>query len=411
MSRILTYISAAVCALPLTCLSADEVVAPRKITPVETPEATYPAVSPAPVVVPVQTPKAREVPFSPFTGKVKGKKVRLRLKPDLDSQIIRELVKNDLLSIAGESGDFYAVQPPEGTKAYVFRSFILDNVVEGNRVNVRLEPNLEAPVIGHLNAGDKVQGVVSPLNNKWLEIAPTPDTRFYVAKEYIDYVGGPEVKAQLDKRRVTVEQLLDAAALLSKAEMRKTFEEIDINRLSRNYQTVISEYAEFPEFVEKAKQSLALLQETYIQKRIAFLETKAASQSEEAPSNLEEASAKERDQIGAEKITDRMRLWEPIEESLYLTWTRLNEDKNMSEFYDEQMLAAEPLTGILESYTAPVKNKPGDFILRDKDLPIAYLYSSQVNLQSFIGKKVTILGASRPNNNFAFPAFFVLSVE
>jgi hypothetical protein len=380
MSRILTIVSATICALPLTCLCANEVAAPR-------------------------TAAVREAPFSAFTGKVKGKKVRLRLKADIESQIIRELAHNDLLSVVGEHGDFYAIEPPAGTKAYVFRSFILDNVVEGNRVNVRLEPNLDAPIIGHLNAGDRIQGVVSPLNSKWYEIAPTADTKFYVAKEYVDYIGGPEVKAQLDKRRATVEQLLGAAALLTKAELRKTFEEIDIDRLTRSYQTIIGEYAEFPEFVEKAKESLASLQEAYIQKRISFLEAKAsAARGEELPAT-EEVS------IVREPPTDKMRLWEPVEESIYLTWTRLNEEKNMNEFYDEQMLAAEAISGILEAYTAPVKNKPGDYILRDKDLPVAYLYSSQVNLQNYVGKRITVLGSSRPNNSFAFPAFYVLSVE
>src|SRR6185436_15600633 len=75
-------------------------------------------------------------PFSPFTGKVKGRKVRLRAQPDLDGRVVRELGGQDMLVVVGEKGDFYAVEPPSGLKAYVFRSFVLDGVVEGNRVNV-----------------------------------------------------------------------------------------------------------------------------------------------------------------------------------------------------------------------------------------------------------------------------------
>src|SRR5271168_5087155 len=71
--------------------------------------------------------------FKPFTGKVLANKVRVRVKPDYDSHIFRQIGKNDLLLIVGEEGDFYAVQPPKDTKAYVFRSYILDNVVEANR--------------------------------------------------------------------------------------------------------------------------------------------------------------------------------------------------------------------------------------------------------------------------------------
>ena len=53
----------------------------------------------------------------------------------------------------------------------------------------------------------------------------------------------------------------------------------------------------------------------------------------------------------------------------------------------------------------------GDYVLKDKDLTKAYLYSTQINLQDYVGKKVTVLVTPRSNNNFAFPAYFVLSVE
>ncbi len=97
----------------------------------------------------------------------------MRLRPDLDSRIIKELSKNELVTIIGEKGDFWAVQAPAGTKAFIFRSFVLDNVVEGTRVNVRLEPSLDAPVIAHLSSGDKIEDPsISPINPKWLEIAP-----------------------------------------------------------------------------------------------------------------------------------------------------------------------------------------------------------------------------------------------
>ncbi len=395
MSRTLAWLCASIYALPLTSLVAEE--ANWTTYPSQEQGATF------------SSPVAKD--FQPFTGKVKAKKVRLRLKPDLESSVIRELNKNELLSILGESGDFYAISPPPDVKAYVFRSFVLDGVVEGSRVNVRLEPSIEAPVIGYLHAGDKVYGTVSAANGKWLEIQPTKDTRFYVAREYIDYVGGPELKAQLDKRRSQVEQLLNAATLFGKSEMRKPFEEIDMDRLAQSHRAIIDEYTDFPEWTEKAKESLLSFQELYLQKKIAFLEAKASKAFQEDVTVVFDSSSEETPNKQETKITDKMRLWEPIEESLYLTWARVNEDKDILEFYDEQMLSAEALTGIVEMYAAPVKNKPGDFILKDKDLPLAYLYSSQINLQDFVGKKVTILGAPRPNNHFAFPAFFVLSVE
>jgi hypothetical protein len=355
-----------------------------------------PAITAAPVI---------ERPFSPFTGKVKGKKVRLRANADLDSRVIRELSRSDLVVVNGEKGDFYAVEPPAGIKAYVFRSFVLDGVVEGTRVNVRLEPSLDAPVIGHLNNGDRIKGGISSLNNKWYEISPPSGTRFYVAKEFIDSIGGPEVKAHLDKRRNVAEQLLDAATLLTQAEMKKSYREMDIDRIKHNYQTVINEYSDFPDLHDKAKEAFNVLQEEYTQRKIAFLEDKSGEKvsgdDEKSSSFLEIAL----------NPTDRMKMWEPCEEAIYLGWATRNEDRSLNEFYEDQKQNAVKVAGIVEAYSAPVKKKPGDFIVKDKDLPLAYVYSTHINLQEYVGKKVTLLVTPRSNNNFAFPAYFVLSVE
>lgn len=426
MSKFFTYFCASLCAYSASALHADapmesmpeampefrsietvqmpiEETAPAFIAPLIAEPQAEPKVEPKKVVE-----KKPEVSVNPFTGKVKGRKVRMRLRPDLDSRIIKELSKNELVTIIGEKGDFWAVQAPNDTKAYVFRSFVLDNVVEGNRVNVRLEPSLDAPVIAHLSSGDKIEEPsISPINPKWLEIAPPENTRFYIAKEYIEYAGGPEVKQQMDRKLDAAEQLLDASSLLSKAELRKSFEDVDFDRIAKGYNTVINDFSEFPDLVEQAKEALASFQEAYLQKRIAHLESQPAEQF--AAASDKNSSSEQFENISM--ITDRMKMWEPMEEALYLSWANINDNKTQANYYEEQKLAAVEISGIVEPYTSPVKAKPGDFILRDKDVPVGYVYSTQVNLQSLVGKQVKLVAAPRPNNNFAFPAYYVLSVE
>ncbi len=403
-----TRLSFALVALSL-CLTAksypDEAqpeMIPMDISSIEPVEITPPEV--VPVQQAVGPGAVVEKPFSPFTGKIKRNKVRMRALADLEARVIKELQRSDLLVVVGEKGDFYAVEPPTDTKAYVFRSFILDGVVEGNRVNVRLEPTLDAPVIGHLNSGDTIKGSISSLNNKWYEISPPAGTRFYVAKEFIDSIGGPEVKVQLEKRRISAEQLIDAAALLTQVEMKKPFREMDIERIRKNYQTVINDYTEFPQLCDKAKESLNALQEEHTQRKIAYLEEKS-----EGKMGDEEAKKSVKTEVVLNP-TDRMKMWEPLEEAIYMAWATRNEDRSIDEFYAEQQENAVALSGIVEMYNSPVKRKPGDFIIKDKDLPVAYVYSTQVNLQDHVGKKVTLLAAPRSNNNFAFPAYYVLGI-
>lgn len=421
MPKFFTFLCASLCVYSASPVHADAALEnmPDAMPDFPRIESIQMPIEEAPVATPaVAEPKAAarkvveqvpEVNVNPFTGKIKARKVRMRLRPDLDSRIIKELTKNELVTIVGEKGDFWAVQAPSGTKGYVFRSFVLDNVVEGNRVNVRLEPSLDAPILTHLNSGDKLENAsISAINPKWLEIAPPSSTRFYIAKEYIEYAGGPEVKAQMDRRQNAAEQLLDATSLISKAELRKSFEEVDFDRIAKGYNTVINDFSEFPELVEQAKEALAAFQEEYLHKRITHLESHSSEQYAKG-SSKNAAPAKEFENISL--ITDKMKLWEPIEEALYLSWANINDNKSQRDYYEEQKLAAVELSGIVEQYTAPAKSKPGDFVLLEKDVPVGIVYSTQVNLQSLVGKQVKLIAAPRPNNNFAFNAYYVLSVE
>ncbi len=343
--------------------------------------------------------------FSPFTGKVAGDKVRMRLQPDLDGYIVRELIKNEMVSIIDQEGDYYCVEPQGSIKAFIFRSFVLDGVVEGTRVNVRLEPDLEAPVIGHFNSGDRISGDISSQNRKWLEIAPPPSTRFYVAKEFIEYAGGPELKEKIARRKESVQQLLVAANLYANEEMEKIFEEIDFEKLKQGFLTIIHDFTDFPQKAEIAKEALTKAQENYLQKRIAYLEEKAAlvtqNLSQKAPSGAKRALP----------ATLQTKTWNSIEEGIFASWAKANDQKSMEEFYDEEKLIASSVSGVLEVFKSPVKNRPGDYVLKVKNLPVAYVYSTKIELEDYVDKEVTVIGSPRKNNNFAFPAYYIHEVE
>lgn len=339
--------------------------------------------------------------FSPFTGRVVANKVRMRLQPDLNGQIIKELVKNDFIKVLNQEGDFYVVEPPESFRAYVFRSFVIDNIVEGNRVNVRLEPDLEAPVIGHLNSGDRVEGVVSEANKKWLEITPPANVHFYIAKDYIEKAGGPDFKAKMENRKHTAEQYFEAAKLYSKSELSNPFEEINFERVKQGYLTVINDYSDFPQIAESAKEALAAVQDEYLQKRIAYLEQKASI-----------GSAVNVTHVAASQPTlHGLQMWETIEQGLYSNWAAMHDQQEKDSFYEEQKLAAATISGVIEAYKTPIKNRPGDYIVKNKNLPVAYIYSTHINLDDYVGQKVSLICAPRDNHNFAFPAYYVLDVE
>lgn len=371
-------------------------------------------------------------PFTDFTGKIAKDRVRLRLQPSLESPIVRELDRDDLLVVTGAVEDFFAVLPPSDLKAYVYRSFVLDNVVQGNRVNVRLNPTLESPVIVQLNNGDKVVGDVSDQNGKWLEIKLPETLRFYISKDFIVKVGDANFITAVDNRKKEVNNLLSQSAKTAQIEMAKPFPEIKLEGVYGNLHKIINHFEDFPAKVKEAKELLTSLQETYLQKKVGYLESQTNSVSQ----NLQEKNTKlaeaneQLNKINREnnatdfykgllskddksEISNKMSLWIPAEISHYEKWARDNDEGTIHEFYQQQAHSAVALRGTLEAYNRPIRNKPGDFVLINSanNLPIAYLYSTQVNLEDKVGQEISVQAVARPNNNFAYPAYFVLKAE
>jgi hypothetical protein len=129
--------------------------------------------------------------FTSFTGKIIGDKVRLRLHPNLEGHIVKELSKGDIFAVIAESDDYYGIAPTD-MKAYVYRAYVLDGKVEAEHVNIRLNPNLDSPIVAQLNCGDTVDVKLSTQHSKWYELPIPEGVTFWVAKEYLDIIGSVE---------------------------------------------------------------------------------------------------------------------------------------------------------------------------------------------------------------------------
>lgn len=358
---------------------------------------------------------SQELTFNAFTGKILKNKVRMRLQPSLESSILREMKTGDLVIVVGEKDNFYAVQPPRDIKGYVFRTFVLDGVIEGSRVNVRLEPDLTAPVIAQMNTGDRVIGSISTQDKKWMEIAPPTSTRFYIAKEYIEKIGDVNLMTTMAKRQEEADALIETATATGKLELEKPFDKINLYNSIQDLNIVVTQYKEFPEEVAKAKDLIHSLQDEYARKKEsskAIEATPIAAIPETKPTIPKLISDNASSNTPA-PINGKMSSWIPIEQDLYELWSEKNPNFTIEDFYQQQSKEMVTLRGIIEPYTRSVRNKPGDYILvnQSNHLPIAYLYSTKVNLQDKVGQEASVSVLPRDNHNFAFPAYFVLTSE
>jgi uncharacterized protein YgiM (DUF1202 family) len=372
--------------------------------------------------------KQNKQPFNHFTGKVVKSRVRMRLDSSLDSPILRELDRGEMVLIVNEDDEFYAVQPPEDVKAYIFRTYVLDGVVEGHHVNVRLEPTLDSPVVAQLNTGDSVTGRISPTNSKWLEITPPKETTFYISKDYIEKVGDSHYMAKINKRRDDVNQLLDTAYMTSQRDLNRPFEEIDYDEVISKYDIIINNYPDFEQQVTRSKELLINFKDQYTKKKIAYLEAKSKNfidteslqKENKRLSNAYKQQQKKlsdlENQMGAEDGSTTQAvsssMWLPQEEIIYGKWTEENGQGSKDDFYADELSRATTLKGMIQPYNRHVKNKPGDYVLlNSSNRPIAFLYSTGLNLQDHVGQEITMVGVSRPNHRFAYPAYYVLTVE
>ncbi|NGX56833.1 MAG: hypothetical protein K1060chlam5_01079 [Candidatus Anoxychlamydiales bacterium] len=357
--------------------------------------------------------------FHSFTGKITGNKVRVRTSADLDGKVVKQLNKNELVFVKKEANDFYAIKPFSTSKAYVYKNLIVDGVVDGNLVNIRFSPDLDSPVLGQLKKGDRVLGDVCEQNSKWYEIQIPDHISFYIAKEYITYAGDEKYYAQIEKKKSEVETLLNSAYFITQTEIKKPYDEMRPDQAIDQFDAIIKGYSDFPEHVKQAKEGLVLLQDNYLQKKIAYLEAKASiseMEKEELLLSIEKSNSPKIKRpvytsIKSNKnLPEKLKFYQPLEESLYLTWTTFHPDKSIDDFYLEQEIDANTISGVIESYSHPIKNKPGNFIVSNGSKK-AYLYSTKLDLDKYVGKKIKLKVSPRPNNNFAYPAYFVNSIE
>lgn len=367
-----------------------------------------------------EAPKVQVHHFEPFTGKVARKNVRLRVHPSVDSPIVKELHAGDLLIVDDVKEGFYRVRPSADTKAYVFRSFILDGEVEGSHVNVRLSPDLDAPVVAQLNTGDQVAGSIAAQNGKWLEIVPPKEVRFWVAEEFIEKVGDENHLAYVENRKNQASRLLALAIARSTEELSKSYEEMNIQPVLTLYQQIVDQYGEFEESASKAATLSKQLSDDYLNVKIAYLESRAA-EADRLAANQQWMSAQQEAFVAVSTpkeepsplLTGRMAFWKHVEQQYIDRWASANHETDPLQFYQAQREKGSHLHGVIEPYLRPVKNKPGDYLLLDPadSKPIAYLYSTEVNLQQALGKELDLLVVERPNNQFAYPAYYVLDVK
>ncbi|BAE81115.1 cell wall-associated hydrolases [Chlamydia felis Fe/C-56] len=373
----------------------------------------------------VQTDKTS---FAPFTGEIKGNRVRLRLAPHVDSSIVKELSKGDYIAVIGESKDYYVVSAPEGIKGYVFRTFVLDNVIEGEQVNVRLEPSTSAPVLTRLSRGTEIQTTSRESQGKWLEIVLPSQCTFYVAKNFVSQKGSIDLYKHREGQKKIALDLLDSAVKFAQTELNKTLDAVDLEAIYKKINLLQSEeFNDVPDLQPLIQKALEEIQDTYLSKSLA--EQNKSISNQQVSSSSETCYNKETPAItGGSLLSRHIRKQttiktspqtqgrESLEYSLFKIWASMQPQESAKKltqeaFYEEEKKKKQTFVGELEIYPHVVKHNPGDYLLKDQENTIAFVYATKIDLEQWLGKRVSVECLPRPNNHFAFPAYYIINIK
>lgn len=357
--------------------------------------------------------------FVSFTGEIKGNRVRLRLAPSTEGPVVKEFSKGDIVAVVGEVKDYYVVAAPEGIRGYVFHTFVLDDAIEGERVNVRAEPSTTAPILTRLTKGTRVHVLPGQSQGKWVEIQLPSQCTFYVAKNFVANKGPLDLYRHREGQKRIALDLLESAKQFAREELSKTFDEIDLDVIYKKIGIVqSSEFEGIPELQPLIQRVLAEVQDTYLARSLEREkqkeETTVTSSIEGNPkSSL--LSQHIRRQVLV-KTSPSVQGRESLEYALFKIWAGVQSQEHpelltQDAFYQDEQRKKQVLTGELELYPHVVKNKPGDYLLRDGENPMAFVYATAIDLDKWLGKRVTLECLPRPNNNFAFPAYYVISIK
>ncbi len=135
------------------------------------------------------------------TATVKATRVNVRGQATLNSEIVTQLNPGEAIKVLeqitlekpdpGEPAKWAKIALPANTPVWINATFVKEGEVSSNRLNVRSGPGENYSVLGRLEKGAKVQAIRTV--DDWMEIVAPEGTYAFVAVDFLEIKGMPEV--------------------------------------------------------------------------------------------------------------------------------------------------------------------------------------------------------------------------
>lgn len=155
----------------------------------------------------------------PSWGALTANNVRVRSGRDLAFREMCTLPVGHIVRVleASEDGEWYRLVPPPEGDVYIFAEFVREQdgrgTVTGNRVNVRVRPDLTGEVVDQLDedATVTIKEKVDGEDGEWYKIEPPDTARAWISARHVDLMTDEELAEFREKKAEEARQAAERA--------------------------------------------------------------------------------------------------------------------------------------------------------------------------------------------------------
>ena len=150
-------------------------------------------------------------------GTVNASWLNARVFPELKSPSAVKLPRGKKVEIFKRHGAWLEIAAPDITPVYASAACINGQVVVRD-VNLRVRPHIKGAVIGRVKKGTVLKAVSEPDRYGWVQLAPLPELRLYVVRDYVTFDDSQVPVAELKKIAAPQEEKKAVPAPVKKEE-------------------------------------------------------------------------------------------------------------------------------------------------------------------------------------------------
>jgi uncharacterized protein YgiM (DUF1202 family) len=212
----------------------------------------------------------------PFIGRLNTDRVNLRIGPDINTPVIRTLEQGTILFVTGKVTEWFSVRLPEDVPLYIYRRLVsIQNGiarVDRDNINIRTGPGTNFLIIGRAKKTDTFS--IIKIEDEWVRVKPSDELIGWIFGEFVKY----EMEVEEHLKKIKLEQ--EVKDLFKQAEemFNTTFKEgydlkqIDVETIKNRYQPILSD--KYPDGIWKQNARQRILELKLKLARKQYLEAK-----------------------------------------------------------------------------------------------------------------------------------------